>query len=121
MSFLTAPLGFTQIFYFQDYWRPDYFYKPIFGVIGFEDILFSFLIGGITAVIYEEIFDKHHAKRHLKSHMWWMLSFCLLSMAFMGIGSVILHINFMHLSILFALLVGICIIIFRSRGVLYWF
>jgi hypothetical protein len=57
MSFLVAPLGpLSELFYFRDYWNPDYIF-PIFGV-GIEDLLFAFFIGGIGAVAYEELFIK---------------------------------------------------------------
>lgn len=113
MSLLVAPLGFTQVFYFQDYWRPDYFWKPIINMVGIEDILFSFFIGGIAAVIYEEFFGKKYTKRHLQSRIWWMFGFVVLSIVFMAIGRLIFKINFMYLSILFSLFIGVLIIILR--------
>jgi hypothetical protein len=61
MSFLVAPLGpLSEIFYFRDYWNPDYIFQ-IFGV-GIEDLLFAFFIGGIGAVAYEELFIKRIRK-----------------------------------------------------------
>ncbi len=51
MSLIIAPLGITQFWYLKDYWEP----KTLFGFsLGIENFLFSFGIGGIAAVIYEE-------------------------------------------------------------------
>ena len=113
MSFLVAPLGFTQFFYFRDYWHPSYFLGTIFNIAGVEDILFSFLIGGITAVIYEEIFGIQYAKRHVKNHLYFMFGCSLFGALFMFVGNVVLGFNSMYLSIAILLLTGIFILIFR--------
>jgi hypothetical protein len=45
----------VEAIYIQDWWRP----LTITGtLIGIEDFLFGFVIGGIAAVIYEEVFKK---------------------------------------------------------------
>lgn len=41
--------------YVQDWWKPITITNTL---IGFEDFLFGFVIGGIAAVIYEDIFKK---------------------------------------------------------------
>lgn len=113
MSLLIAPLGFTQFFYFRDYWHPSYFLGTIFSVVGVEDILFCFLIGGITAVIYEEIFGLRYAKRHVKNYLSWMFAFFIFGIFWMFVGNIILGFNSMYLSITILLLAGIFILIFR--------
>ena len=72
MSFLTAPLApITQILWFyHDYWRPEYFYKFYINniPIGIEEVLFGFFVGGIGSVLYEFIRDRKHRlgkKKHL--------------------------------------------------------
>src|SRR3989338_9589798 len=99
MSLIVAPLGFTQYFYFQDYWHPTYSLGTLFGIAGIEDILWSFFIGGITAVIYEEIFGIHYAKRHVKNHFFWMLGFSFFGVLGMFIGTMLLGFNSLYVSV----------------------
>ena len=60
MSALTAPLSLTQVWFYIDYFRPDYISpvsiagKPY----GIEDLLFAFFIGGIASVLYEVVWRK---------------------------------------------------------------
>lgn len=60
---LAGPL--SEFWYLQDYWRPETFTGTLIGV---EDFLFGFFIGGIGAVIYEEIFGKRFAGRGDRRH-----------------------------------------------------
>lgn len=113
MSLLIAPFGFTQFLYFRDYWKPTYPFGTILGSIGFEDILFCFFVGGITAVIYEEIFGIRYAKRHLKHYFYWMLGYSIIGTIAMFLGSIVFGLNSMHVSIVLLLLIGILILISR--------
>ena len=59
MLFISIPLGilglFFNIIYIKDWWMP----LTVTGTIpAIEDFLYGFTIGGISAVIYEEIFKK---------------------------------------------------------------
>ncbi|MFH1536494.1 MAG: lycopene cyclase domain-containing protein [Patescibacteria group bacterium] len=49
-----------EIFYFQDYWNPGSILSINIGPVGIllEDLLFSFSVAGIGAVIYRVFFDK---------------------------------------------------------------
>ena len=72
MSLVVAPMGpLSEIFYLRDYWQPQLFNGWL---IGIEDLLFGFAIGGIAAVIYEELFGKKYMKRHLSAHPKWMFA-----------------------------------------------
>ena len=62
MWFVSLPLGFMGPFleyvYVNDWWRP----LTITGtLLGIEDFLFGFGIGGISAAIYEELFKIHRS------------------------------------------------------------
>jgi hypothetical protein len=59
----------SQFWYLQDYWKPETFTGTVVGV---EDFLFGFFIAGISAVIYEELFGKHFARRVNRRHHWSM-------------------------------------------------
>jgi hypothetical protein len=74
MSFLFGILGpLSELWYLQDYWRPQIFTGTR---IGIEDFLFGFFIGGIASVIYLELFNKHISKqKDKKHHIRFMLSF----------------------------------------------
>lgn len=64
MSTLFGIAGiFSQYIYTIDWWRP----LTITGTrIGIEDFLFGFWVGGISAIIYEELFKKKLSKRKFK-------------------------------------------------------
>lgn len=112
MSCIIAPLGFTQYF-FLDYWHPTYSLGTLFGIVGGEDILWSFFIGGITAVLYEEIFGIRYAKRHEKNHIYWMAFFSAFGIGAMFVGNIILGINSIYVSIIVSMFVGLFIIAIR--------
>ncbi|MFI5241015.1 MAG: lycopene cyclase domain-containing protein [Microgenomates group bacterium] len=62
ISGIFAPITDYFIFY-GDYWRPEYLFSiNLNGVhIGFESPLCGFLIGGITAILYESFFRKRQS------------------------------------------------------------
>ena len=59
ISFLTAPLGLTEPLFVPSYWLPftllDLARKTRFDL---ESVLFSFAVGGITAILYESLWAK---------------------------------------------------------------
>lgn len=62
-SLLSAPLGLTEIFFIPWYWNP----KTLFNLVpGIESILFAFSVGGIAAVLYEIVLNKHLRKAREK-------------------------------------------------------
>src|SRR3989344_5394365 len=68
VSIITGAIGpISELWYLQDYWKPETFTGTS---IGLEDFLFGFFIGGIARVIYEEIFGKKYAKRKDRRHHW---------------------------------------------------
>ncbi len=84
------------------------------GVIGIEDFLFAFAIGGITAVIYEELFGKHYIKGHTKKHFYLMLLFSLLGLIWMLIGNLYLNYNSIYVSTSGFIFLGVLILFFRK-------
>ena len=113
MSLVIAPFGFTQYFYIRDYWHPIYSFGTIFGITGIEDIIWCFFIGGITAVIYEEIFGIKYSKKHLENHPIFMISFAILAVGLLFVGNIILRFNSMYVSVAIMLFFGICVLLFR--------
>ncbi len=104
MSILVAPLGpLSELFYRRDYWQPQLFDGR---TIGLEDLWWSFLIGGITAVVYEEFFGKKYLKRHLKKHSHWMLGMAALFILWMIVGNRIFGFNSIYVSSLGFLIIG---------------
>ena len=77
MSVLVAPLSpIAELFYLRDYWQPEFMTGRSF--TGIEDILFSFFIGGISGVLYEEFFGKRLGKRKTRGHpLFFVLLFYL--------------------------------------------
>ncbi|MBI4155840.1 MAG: hypothetical protein HY507_01240 [Candidatus Zambryskibacteria bacterium] len=64
---------FSELLYLRDYWHPETFFSYPFGLEGYS---FGFFMGGIAAVIYEEIFGKRFSKSIGKTGIWFL--FCLL-------------------------------------------
>jgi len=111
MSLVVAPMGpLSEIFYLRDYWRPELFNG---WHIGIEDLIFAFAIGGIAAVVYEEIFGKKYTKRHLSSHPKWMLTVAVFGLVWMLVGNIILRINSIYVSALGFMIIGIFVLFFR--------
>lgn len=65
MSSIVAVLGLVMeaLVWTKDWWRPVTVTGTLLGV---EDLLFGFGMGGITAIVYEEIFKKKIATRKIK-------------------------------------------------------
>ena len=111
MSLVVAPMGpLSQLFYLRDYWQPQLFNGWL---IGIEDLLFGFAIGGIAAVIYEELFGKKYMKRHLSAHPKWMFGVALFGVAWMYVGSMVLSFNSIYVSIFGFLIIGASILFTR--------
>ncbi|MBI2029834.1 hypothetical protein HYT02_05440 [Candidatus Gottesmanbacteria bacterium] len=63
VSLLTAPLGLTEPFFIPSYWSPPTLFNLAYKIhFDIESIIFSFAVGGITAVIYEAIFKVKRKK-----------------------------------------------------------
>jgi hypothetical protein len=116
MSLVSAPLGpLSEFFYLRDYWHPEL----LFGVrIGIEDILFSFCIGGIAGVIYEELFRKRYSKRHLPGHRNVMMALMGFGILWTMVGAIVLHFNSIYVSTSGFLLIAVIILIFRQDLIL---
>jgi hypothetical protein len=63
MSLLATPLGLFDLWAVPLYWNPT----TLFNIpVGIEGVMYSFSLGGITAVLYAEVF--HKKLRHI--HKW---------------------------------------------------
>lgn len=115
MSFLIAPLGpISELFYFKDYWKPNYL-LPLFG-FGVEDLFFAFLIGGIAAVIYEELFVRKYknTKPEKDLHIFILVLAGLLSML---VFNLILGFNSIYVSSVTFFIIG-TVILFKRRDLI---
>ncbi len=88
VSFFAAPLGFTEWIYWMDYFRPVWLI-PIFSKVGVEDIIWTALVSGIGAIVYE-IFAKRRTYHSRNLAPNW-LSNVWLSAVLMGGGYGPLH------------------------------
>lgn len=67
VSLFTASLGLTEPIFVPSYWMPPTLFNLAEKIhFDFESIIFSFAVGGITAVLYEAIFKVKREK--LSSH-----------------------------------------------------
>lgn len=68
LSIIITPLGpMSQYFHAQDYWRPETITATL---VGPEDFIISFLIGGISAALYEYVYSGSHERR-VRAGAWW--------------------------------------------------
>jgi hypothetical protein len=112
MSLLVAPMGpLSEFFYLRDYWQPELFNG---WVVGLEDLIFGFTIGGIAAVLYEEVFGRKYVKRHLPKHLGWMFAVSIAGVVLMIVGNLILGFNSVYVSIFIFLVVGVTIVASRQ-------
>ena len=80
VSALTMPFGLTEPLFVPEYWSPPSLFNLALRT-GFdiESLIFSFVIGGIGAAIYETIFKSKHKKvnsqeKHHQRHKYHLLS-----------------------------------------------
>ncbi|MEN9604382.1 MAG: hypothetical protein RJB39_67 [Candidatus Parcubacteria bacterium] len=111
MSLIFGLIGpLSEVWYLQDYWHPQLFNGWI---IGIEDFLFGFFIGGIAAVIYEELFSRHlynirKTKLSPIVFMWMILALCAGNIFFT------LGLNSIYVSMVTFMLFALIIIIYRK-------
>lgn len=110
MSLLALPLAFFDLLYVPNYWIP----KTLFNIpIGIEGFIFSFLLGGIAAVVYAEVAHEKLikiAKYH--KHMSVFVLLLIIPVAF--IFSYFYPIN-IAVSMYFAMLIGISVTLFLRK------
>ncbi len=113
MSVIGAILGpLAQIFYIRDYFAPT----TITGTpIGIEDALIGFLIGGISAALYELwLWDR--VERPAKAGVLSLVVVALvLSTAWMFIAVFYLGIPSVYASTIFLMVIGVSMITYRPR------
>src|SRR3989344_3684010 len=83
VSFWTSLLGLTEPLFVPEYWNPpslfDLAHRTGFDI---ESLIFSFAIGGIAVVLYEQVFRTAHVHipiqsqhtPHHRYHLWALLS-----------------------------------------------
>ncbi len=60
---LALPFAITAPYFIPEYWNPPYMFGLIgFAGIGIEDLLFTFFVGGIAAVLFEFLENKKEVK-----------------------------------------------------------
>lgn len=60
LSFIGGIFFPAALIYLPDYWYPEHVVSINNWMLGIEDFLFAFFIGGIGAILYEVIFGKTH-------------------------------------------------------------
>ncbi len=116
MSILFAIFGvFAEYWWTQDWWKP----QNITGtIIGLEDLLLGFSIGGISAVLYEELFKKRIYKYKSGNHNLGIASLmmlCFLSFLFIFY---VLNLNSFIATTIIQIIIGIILVILR-RDLMY--
>jgi hypothetical protein len=102
----------SEIFYLEDYWRPQLFNGWI---IGFEDFLFGATASGISATIYEGTFGKRLSKISRFPTVWFLkpVPLLILVVTVLGISVFGLGISSMQISFTLFLIAFIIIVTLR--------
>lgn len=111
MSLLCLPIAVLELFYIRDYWQPD----TLFGwVLGIENFMFCFSVGGIAAVIYEFLTRRrlYRAKDKIPPPLQLLLGTVLSNLVMFG-SWLLLPINFMYASLLGMLTLIIVMLVSR--------
>lgn len=114
MSILIGFLGpLSEFWYRQDYWMPLLFNG---WPIGFEDYLFGFFAGGISGVVYEEVFVTKISHRRTRKHHWplFILPLALLFLLILNVSFLGFHLNSIYASIIGFLLLASIFIYYRK-------
>jgi hypothetical protein len=100
----------SEFMYLRDYWNP----QLIGGFsMGLEDIIFGFAIAGIAAVIYEEVFGKRFARRHVRNHRRWMIGVPISFVVWLLLSICGFGINSIYASIIGFIALGIAVLVSR--------
>lgn len=113
MSLFWTPFALTSFLFVPEYWQPITFSRI---PVGIEDFLCSFIVGGLSAVLYEETLSKKLVKlgwRRRKKNLYWRF--------LLGVGPIVViglrlltSWNFMYL-ILLGLLIDVFVVILLRR------
>lgn len=94
MSAAITPLGLLNPVFAVDYFRPEYVFPfPHAQFSGLEDLLWAFFIGGIAAVVYEEIFRRMFHRRGKRPHPLVMFSISVSAGALFIISALVLSLS----------------------------
>ena len=115
IGFFIGILGPISEFWYKDYWLPEY---AFWFIPRLEDYLFGFLIGGISAVIYEVILAKKLIKKPSAAPSWLVASLVIMVIATLIIFNNILGINSIYASFIAFILIAMAI--WRRRPDLIW-
>jgi len=114
MSLIVAVLGpISEYWYFRDYWRPLLILRPAWPLGGLEDVLFGFAIGGVAAVLYENILGKRFSQGAGGKRGWIGPLFFGGFIASLLVFNDFLGINSIYASSLGTLLVALIIVVVR--------
>lgn len=115
MSSMSGILFPLNLIYLPDYWYPEHIATPFGLMVGLEDFLFAFAIGGIGAVLYEAILGKTHTfcecrKRNPRE----LMSIILISLAVLFLLTFAFKLNSMYSSYVSLFIVFSYIVFFRK-------
>lgn len=102
----------AELFYLRDYWHPQALLDYPFGI---EAVLFGFFFGGISSVIYEELFGKRFMRRISRDEHWsfFAMPFVLIVYLTMSILNRHLGLNSIYASMIAFLLIAFIMIFYR--------
>src|SRR3989338_5681864 len=110
-SLVILPLGIFDYLSQPNNWNPPTLFNLPIGING---IIFGFSIGGIGAVLYDEISQKHLVGQRKRKLTYWFVPIIMLVI---GLSGPIFQINIMA-SLLLAMLIGLVLITLLRRDLL---
>ena len=127
LSFILMSRFFYSI-YIKTYWNPEYlgilnlnnfFLMLGFNAKGSEDVFFFFFMGGISAVIYEEILGKRHFKKKNDNHLPYLLLFPIIILISIFLVKLIGSINIIYGDFIGFFICALIVYIFRRDLILH--
>lgn len=111
MGLLIAPFGpLAEFWYFKDYWKPETFLGLEYSL---EDLLFAFEIGGVSAVLYEEILGRQIFNERKHAYRWAILGLPAVILLTLILFNNVLNLNSIYASYLAFIAAAGLIIFFR--------
>lgn len=112
MSLLSAPLGPLGDFFYKH----DYYHLPVLNGDSWilQSFLVGFFLGGISAVLYASLLNKKRTRKREAwrnpAHRWWFCGVLLSGIGVMILGTFILSLNSIYVSLLVMVAGGIWIV-----------
>lgn len=114
MSIFAAPLGLFDFWFVPKYWKPEtLFHLPV----GIEGLIYSFCLGGVTAVIYQAIAKRTPRRLHGLHKSGSIIVLVITGLVFLTLESA--NVQNPMIALYVGLLVGIAVMLYTRRDLIH--